>query len=178
MRNGFRVSKKPTKSELGQAQNNTVQQLNEVSRKINVLDGDVDQIMSLLLSKSTDTVKKGNPVAIGFLGRLVKEDGSLEALPFPGGTTPYTLIPKFGNGQFIPGFEEQIEGMAVGSNKEISIIFPENYHAHLAGKKAIFSVVAIASWELSEAQTFIESLNVKLHEENAKNLIVQEEQKI
>ena len=44
-----------------------------------------------------------------------------------------------GSGSFIPGFEEQVVGMTTGEEKEISVTFPEDYHAKdLAGKPVIF----------------------------------------
>ena len=43
-----------------------------------------------------------------------------------------------GQGQFIPGFEEQLVGMAKGETRTIKETFPKNYMAeHLAGKDAV-----------------------------------------
>ena len=36
---------------------------------------------------------------------------------------------KLGSGSFVPGFEEQIVGMAAGEEKDIDITFPEDYKA-------------------------------------------------
>ena len=47
---------------------------------------------------------------------------------------------EIGSGSFVPGFEEQLIGMAIGEEKEINITFPENYHADLAGKPVVFKV--------------------------------------
>jgi len=47
---------------------------------------------------------------------------------------------KLGSGSFVPGFEEQIVGMAAGEEKDINITFPEDYHAELAGKAVVFHV--------------------------------------
>jgi len=42
---------------------------------------------------------------------------------------------------FIPGFEEQMVGMNVGEEKDITVTFPEQYHSEeLAGKEAVFHV--------------------------------------
>jgi trigger factor len=46
-----------------------------------------------------------------------------------------------GSGTFIPGFEEQIEGMKIGENRSIKVTFPEAYPSpNLAGKEANFDV--------------------------------------
>ncbi|WP_289490278.1 FKBP-type peptidyl-prolyl cis-trans isomerase, partial [Klebsiella pneumoniae] len=47
---------------------------------------------------------------------------------------------KLGSGSFVPGFEEQVVGMAAGDEKDIDITFPEDYHAELAGKPVVFHV--------------------------------------
>ncbi|MGE5543557.1 MAG: trigger factor, partial [Bacillota bacterium] len=42
---------------------------------------------------------------------------------------------------FIPGFEEQLIGMVAGEEKEVTVTFPEDYHAEdLRGKEARFEV--------------------------------------
>lgn len=46
-----------------------------------------------------------------------------------------------GEGQLIPGFEEQILGMKAGEERIITVTFPKDYHAkELSGKKAQFTV--------------------------------------
>lgn len=47
---------------------------------------------------------------------------------------------KLGSGSFVPGFEDQIVGMAAGEEKDIDITFPEDYKADLAGKAVVFHV--------------------------------------
>ena len=66
--------------------------------------------------------------------------GSVDGVKFDGGTAQGQTL-TIGSGQFIPGFEEQMVGMAVGEEKDIEVTFPEEYHAeNLAGKKAVFAV--------------------------------------
>ncbi|MBP3700345.1 MAG: trigger factor, partial [Lachnospiraceae bacterium] len=44
-----------------------------------------------------------------------------------------------GSGMFIPGFEEQLVGAAIGADVDVNVTFPEQYHApDLAGKEAVF----------------------------------------
>ncbi len=79
------------------------------------------------------TVEEGDQVIIDF-------EGSIDGEPFEGGSaTGHTL--RIGSGQFIPGFEEQLIGMAPAEEKEIDVRFPDEYHAkELAGKEAVFKV--------------------------------------
>ena len=65
-------------------------------------------------------------------------EGSVDGELFEGGTAEnYEL--KLGSGQFIPGFEEQLEGKATGDEVEVKVTFPTEYHAEeLAGKDAVF----------------------------------------
>ena len=45
---------------------------------------------------------------------------------------------EIGSGSFIPGFEEQLEGMKVDEEKDVVVTFPEEYHAEeLAGKATL-----------------------------------------
>jgi trigger factor len=48
-----------------------------------------------------------------------------------------------GSGQFVPGFEEQLVGMAEGEERDINITFPEQYVEDLAGKSVIFKVKVV-----------------------------------
>lgn len=66
--------------------------------------------------------------------------GSVDGVAFQGGTAQGQTL-KIGSGQFIPGFEEQMVGMAVGEEKDLEVTFPEQYHSEeLAGKAAVFHV--------------------------------------
>lgn len=77
--------------------------------------------------------KLGDVVKIDFIG---KRDG----VPFDGGTGNGFQL-ELGSGQFIPGFEEQLVGLAAGGEKTIAVNFPEEYHsAALAGQPATFDV--------------------------------------
>ena len=74
---------------------------------------------------------------------MIKLDfaGTVDGEAFDGGTaTDYDLT--VGSGSFIPGFEEQLVGMAPGEEKDVVVTFPENYgEASLAGKEAVFHCV-------------------------------------
>ena len=77
------------------------------------------------------------------LGDFVVFDfkGTLDGVPFEGGEAEDFQL-ELGSGRFIPGFEEQLAGMAAGSNGTIAVSFPEGYgNETLAGKPAEFAVV-------------------------------------
>ncbi|MCR8982100.1 trigger factor [Brevibacillus laterosporus] len=84
------------------------------------------------------TVEEG-PAAIGDSANIDFE-GFQDGVAFEGGKAEdYSL--ELGTGTFIAGFEEQVVGMAIGEEKEITVTFPEEYHSpNLAGKEAMFKV--------------------------------------
>ena len=66
--------------------------------------------------------------------------GSVDGVAFAGGTAEGQTL-KIGSHTFIPGFEEQMVGMAIGEEKDLEVTFPEQYHSdELAGKAAVFHV--------------------------------------
>ena len=75
--------------------------------------------------------QEGDTVIIDFVGTVDGEE-------FAGGTAENFEL-KLGSGQFIPGFEEQLEGKDAGEEVDVEVTFPEDYHAEeLAGKPAVF----------------------------------------
>lgn len=79
-----------------------------------------------------DTAENGDMIVFDF-------NGSIDDVPFEGGTAQGVSL-ELGSGRFIPGFEEQVVGQKVGEDFDITVTFPEDYHAdHLAGKDAKFA---------------------------------------
>ncbi len=75
-------------------------------------------------------------------GDIVNLDyaGTIDGVAFDGGTAEKQTL-TIGSGNFIPGFEEQMIGMAVGEEKDLNVRFPDEYHsAEVAGKDAVFHV--------------------------------------
>ena len=69
---------------------------------------------------------------------IIDFEGSVDGENFAGGTAENFEL-KLGSGQFIPGFEEQLEGKEAGEDVDVTVTFPEEYHAEeLAGKEALF----------------------------------------
>ena len=85
---------------------------------------------------STETVERaaemGDTANIDF-------EGFDNGVPFEGGKGEGFDL-KLGSGSFVPGFEEQVVGMAAGEEKDIDITFPADYKADLAGKPVVFHV--------------------------------------
>ena len=81
--------------------------------------------------------QKGDISVIDFKGFIGTGDA---ASPLPGGEgTDHNL--ELGSDQFIPGFEDGVIGMKVGSDKDLHLTFPSEYHAkELAGKTVHFKV--------------------------------------
>lgn len=78
-------------------------------------------------------VQNGDKLTIDYSGKV-------DGVKFDGGTAEKQEL-TIGSNMFIPGFEEQLIGMNMGETKDISVKFPEEYHAkNLAGKDAIFTV--------------------------------------
>lgn len=66
-------------------------------------------------------------------------EGFVDGVPFEGGKgEQYPLL--LGSGYFIPGFEEQMAGAAVGEERDVKVTFPTEYVPELAGKDAVFRI--------------------------------------
>jgi len=113
---------------------------------VEVTDAEVDEEVTRLaesartFSPKDGKSENGDQMTISYLGKV---DGEA----FPGGTDDNATV-RLGTSQFIPGFAEQLEGLAAGDEKTITVTFPDDYGArHLAGKEATFdiSVKAIAA---------------------------------
>jgi trigger factor len=73
---------------------------------------------------------------------LMNFTGSIDGKPFEGGTGEDVAV-LIGSGTFIPGFEDQLIGIAAGEARTVNVTFPDTYAAPgLAGKAAVFEVVA------------------------------------
>lgn len=100
------------------------------------VDAEIKQLQERnaeLVVKEEGTVENGDTVVIDF-------EGFVDGEAFEGGKAEnYSL--EIGSGSFIPGFEEQLVGIATGEEKDVEVSFPEEYHAeNLAGKPATFKV--------------------------------------
>ncbi len=102
----------------------------EVQRELKV----IQERYAELVACDKQSLEKGDFGVIDF-------EGYLDQKPFPGGAAQgYTI--EVGAGRFIPGFEDNLIGMAPGEEREFNnLTFPEDYHQQdLAGKEVVFKV--------------------------------------
>ncbi len=105
-----------------------------------VTDEDIDHELGHRLEEHARLVViEDRPVRNGDIIRL-DFSGSVDGVLFDGGTAEDFEL-TVGANSFIPGFEEQLVGLAIGEKKDIQVTFPEDYHSEdLKGKPAVFAV--------------------------------------
>lgn len=86
-----------------------------------------------MVVSSRKKARSGDFVVIDF-------EGFLNGEAFEGGKAEGHLL-ELGSGSFVPGFEEQVEGMKREEEKEIQVTFPADYgNQELAGQEVTFKV--------------------------------------
>ena len=110
-----------------------------------VTDAEVDEAVGKLAEQSRPFGAKAEGGKVENGDRVtVKFTGTMDGQPFEGGSGDDIPV-LVGSHSFIPGFEEQLVGMAVGETRTVNVTFPGNYLApNLAGKDAVFEVTAKA----------------------------------
>ncbi len=106
--------------------------------EVKVTEEDIQERLNQLAERNTRMLGVDRPVENGDVANIDFE-GFLDNKPFDGGKGENFDL-EIGSGSFVPGFEEQLVGMAAGEEKDIDITFPEDYHADLAGKDVVFHV--------------------------------------
>jgi trigger factor len=108
-----------------------------------VSDADVDAALQRLAEENRPykarpeggRAESGDRVIVSFTG-------TVNGTPFEGGSGEDVPL-LIGSKTFIPGFEDQIIGIAAGETRTVNVTFPANYAAqHLAGQAAAFEVTA------------------------------------
>ncbi|CAA6822670.1 MAG: Cell division trigger factor (EC [uncultured Sulfurovum sp.] len=130
-------------------------------------DAEIEEKLKALLAanapytslKRKRALKKDDQANFDFVGKI-------DGVEFDGGKAEgFELV--IGSGQFIPGFEDQMEEMKIEETKDITVTFPEDYQSdELKGKEAVFTVTLNDIKEKSEPE---------LDEEMIKKLIPNEE---
>ena len=107
--------------------------------KVEVTDEKVQEELVRVQHRNARIVTAERPAKEGDTA-VIDYEGSIDGVPFDGGKDEgHGLI--LGSGAFIPGFEDQVVGMSAGEEKDVTVTFPEDYHAkELAGKEAVFHV--------------------------------------
>jgi trigger factor len=110
---------------------------------VDVNDADVDEAIKRIADQNRAFAAKdegakaeaGDRVTISFKGTINGE-------PFDGGTGEDIQV-TIGSNTFIPGFEEQLLGIAAGETRTLQVSFPKNYASDkLAGQPAEFETTA------------------------------------
>ena len=108
--------------------------------KVKIGDTEVDEAVERILESRKGSepaegrkAESGDIVVIDFVGKV-------DGVAFDGGSAEGHHL-ELGSGTFIPGFEDQLAGVAAGDEKQVTVTFPEDYRAtELAGKEAVFDV--------------------------------------
>ena len=108
-----------------------------------VVDADVDAAIKRIADANRGYAAKGEGAKAENGDRVtVSFKGSIDGVPFDGGTGENIQV-VVGSNTFIPGFEEQLLGMAAGETRTLKVSFPKNYtNLELAGKPAEFETTA------------------------------------
>ena len=91
------------------------------------------------------TSEKGNQLLIDFVGKIDDE-------PFEGGSADDFVI-EVGSGQMLPEFDQALEGVKSGDEKEFDLTIPKDYHKEdLSNKVAVFNIKVKEVKELKPAE--------------------------
>ncbi|OQC09741.1 MAG: Trigger factor [Tenericutes bacterium ADurb.Bin087] len=104
--------------------------------EVDVDDAAVEVRLNDLREQNAELVLKEDAAALGDTVVLDFE-GFVDGEAFDGGKASNHEL-ELGSGQFIPGFEDALVGVKAGESRDVNVTFPDNYHEHLAGKKAVF----------------------------------------
>jgi trigger factor len=130
-----------------------------------VTDAEVDEAVKRLTEQSRPFAPKGEGAIASDGDRVIIDfTGKIDGKAFEGGTGGDVAL-LLGSGNFIPGFEEQLAGIAAGGQRTVKVTFPQTYPAqHLAGKEAEFDVTAKtieAPQEVTVDDEFAKSLGLE-----------------
>ena len=158
--------------------------LNIKPEEVKVEKEEVEHELGHVLERFTELVNKDGKVEMGNIA-VIDFEGFKDGVAFDGGKGEnYSL--EIGSNTFIPGFEDQVIGMAKDEEKDINLTFPEDYNAKdLAGKDVVFKVKVNEIKEKKNRELdedFFEDLGMdgvdskeKLEEEIEKNIKARKE---
>jgi trigger factor len=108
-----------------------------------VTDADVDEAIKRVADQNRPYAAKGEGAKAANGDRVtISFKGTINGTPFEGGTGENIQV-TIGSNTFIPGFEEQLTGIATGETRTLKVSFPKNYaNDKLAGHPAEFETTA------------------------------------
>jgi len=108
-----------------------------------VTDADIDDAIKRIADQNRSYAAKGEGAKAETGDRVtISFKGTIDGVPFDGGTGENIQV-TIGSNSFIPGFEEQLIGIAAGETRSLKVSFPKNYASEkLAGQPAEFETTA------------------------------------
>jgi trigger factor len=108
-----------------------------------VSDVDVDEAIKRISDQNRTFAAKGEGTKAEPGDRVtISFKGTIDGTPFEGGSGENIQV-TIGSNTFIPGFEEQLLGIAAGETRTLKVSFPKNYASEkLAGQPAEFETTA------------------------------------
>jgi trigger factor len=108
-----------------------------------VTDADVDEAIQRIADQNRTFAAKGEGAKAETGDRVtISFKGTINGEPFDGGSGEGIQV-AIGSNTFIPGFEEQLLGIAAGETRTLQVSFPKNYASDkLAGQPAEFETTA------------------------------------
>ena len=106
--------------------------------EVKVSAADVNEKLKELQVRNSHIATVERAAKLGDIA-VIDFEGFVDGVAFEGGKGENFDL-ELGSRTFIPGFEEQVMGMSAGEEKDVNVTFPEDYHAELAGKAAVFKV--------------------------------------
>jgi trigger factor len=108
-----------------------------------VTDAEIDDAVKRIADQNKTFAARGEGAKAESGDRVtVSFKGTIDGTPFDGGTAENIPV-TIGSDTFIPGFEEQLIGIAAGETRTLKVTFPANYgNTQLAGKPAEFATTA------------------------------------
>ncbi len=120
--------------------------------KVDVTEEDVDKEVEKVRERNSRMITVEDRAAQLQDTAVIDFEGFVDGKEFEGGKGENFSL-SLGSGQFIPGFEDQVVGHHTGDTFDVTVTFPEDYHAEdLKGKEAVFKVTVheIKAKELPE----------------------------
>jgi trigger factor len=110
---------------------------------VEVTDADVDEAIKRIADQNRPFAAKGDGAKAESGDRVtISFKGTIDGTPFDGGTGENIQV-TIGSNTFIPGFEEQLLGIAAGETRVLKVSFPKSYASEkLAGQPAEFETTA------------------------------------
>src|ERR1700704_5786722 len=110
---------------------------------VEVTGADVDEAIKRIADQNRSFAAKGDGAKAENGDRVtISFKGTIDGAPFDGGTGENIQV-TIGSNTFIPGFEDQLIGIAASETRTLKVSFPKNYASEkLAGQPAEFETTA------------------------------------